>query len=496
MLPRAKNGSLEELVFFAEGIHECSEFVIPEVFEAFLEHLHASKVPPIETLPMSFEMRRGTIGGFKNPKVERAFHGIHGLVKAVVFSDLIQSKTAIGDLLVARWPDVMAWLWYFYVACFERNLGDKAFKILMAKCLNMTFAVVCHRDKCTFAIAEIPGTMRLATLLCMLSTKHSYLSGDDASLGTFTLFYFVMVLDTRLLDEVLETLGGNAKLFADTIVARLEDALNAPKMADKTVTMHVTFFVMLYRFPEHPLWLALRAKHPIVILTNVLRRLSDSLCSADRERLDLDSVLNIRHTTATLLVHISVVLLEDPARTKMALQTLQAGILGVLIDCAPLAFDFETHDRDGITKTLQQLTWLTTHLPIARQASAELERLESTISVQGRFNASLLDVRQAWVTFYDAVLARRTILSQMQALNSTPMACDNVSCNVADACKALKLAQCFRFDERANFKKCAGCGMAHYCSKDCQSRAWKGKGHRAECKSMQGKPGETSQSFQ
>ncbi|KLO13745.1 hypothetical protein SCHPADRAFT_903950 [Schizopora paradoxa] len=64
----------------------------------------------------------------------------------------------------------------------------------------------------------------------------------------------------------------------------------------------------------------------------------------------------------------------------------------------------------------------------------------------------------------------------MQALDSTPMACDN----------------CFRFDERANFKKCAGCGMAHYCSKDCQSRAWKENGHRIECSSLKVKQAKSS----
>ncbi|KLO13743.1 hypothetical protein SCHPADRAFT_351060 [Schizopora paradoxa] len=143
-----------------------------------------------------------------------------------------------------------------------------------------------------------------------------------------------------------------------------------------------------------------------------------------------------------------------------------------LMECAHLAFAFEPIDRDKMVELLKALTLLTLHIPIARQASAELEKLERRCSVQARFHASTLDVRNAWVTFYDTILARRTILAHLQNMDSTPMTCDN----------------CFRFDERANFKKCAGCGMAHYCSKDCQKSAWKEKGHRNECKTHKDKP--------
>ncbi len=176
------------------------------------------------------------------------------------------------------------------------------------------------------------------------------------------------------------------------------------------------------------------------------------------------------------------------------MQALQAGLMTALAECAPVAFTFKSSDRVRITTTLHHLTRLTTHLTVARQVSAELERLENTLSVEGRFSGSTPDVKEAWKTFYEAILARREILAQMHVLNSTPMSCDNVGGVELDVhhlqvpMPALKL-QCFRFNERASFKKCAGCGMAHYCSKDCQARAWKEKGHRSECKTLKAKPG-------
>ena len=44
------------------------------------------------------------------------------------------------------------------------------------------------------------------------------------------------------------------------------------------------------------------------------------------------------------------------------------------------------------------------------------------------------------------------------------------------------LEQCSKLFERKFLKKCAGCAAAFYCSKSCQTRAWKEKDHRTQCK--------------
>ncbi|KLO07112.1 hypothetical protein SCHPADRAFT_664396 [Schizopora paradoxa] len=466
VLPRAKNGSFRDMQFFGEGVGKSSQFIVQEVFEAFLEHLQASKVPLIDATPASLDRSPSDL------KVERAVTALRVLGSAARHIDLIQTKPEICELLVARWPDLLAWMWYFYHSYFEKNSGSRGFKMEIYRCICMVFMMACLRDKYTLAIAEVNGSIQLATLLCMVDTKGTFLNRETACLGLFTLLHFLQIQVTiASLDEVLEALGGNAKPFMDVTIARLEDTFNAPEIVDRTTFVYTTIFLVIGNTDSvigHPIWVAMRAKNPIVILTNAVRRVLDILPTASSGRYGPDSASKLRHFVTTVLFHISTTLLKDSVRVKLALQALQAEIMTALIDCAPLAFSFRPFDRDAIVKVLKQLTWLTMHLPVARQASAELEKLERTCSVQGRFNASTLDVRNAWVTFYDAILARRTILEQMQTLDSTPMACDN----------------CFRFDERANFKKCAGCGMTHYCSRDCQSRAWKEKGHRDECKTL------------
>ncbi|KLO07110.1 hypothetical protein SCHPADRAFT_664388 [Schizopora paradoxa] len=475
-LPRAKTGHLKDLLYFSGGVREYSEFIVPEVFEAFLEHLKASKVPSVETLPTSFAKKEN--GSFKDQKITLAFESIRGLANSAVFKDLMEMRTELGELLVACWPDVLSWMWFFFIACFERNLVDNAFKNFMLRSLCMVFTVGCHRGKFTIAIADTPGSIRLATLISMLDIEGTYMSQEDAIVGTAPLLFFLDTKpDVSYLDEILAAVGGDAKLFISTMVTRFDRALNTPELLDRGPVAYTTLFMALDDIPQHPLCVALRARNPIVLLTNALHRLLEFPLQSNFGHSETESAMIIRQSIVTILSYVRNVLREHPARFKLALQALQAGIMTALIDCAQVAFTFEPIQRDSIVGVLTQLSWLSTQLPIARQASADLERLERTCSVQGRFTAATHDVKSAWLVLYDSILARRAILSQMQALDSTPMACDN----------------CYKFDERANFKKCAGCGMAHYCSKDCQARAWKEKGHKAECKDLKARQDVTQQ---
>jgi len=472
ILLEAKRGGLQELQHLVDGIHTLNESLIPDVFEAFFEHLEASKVPSVETLPTSFERNRNR---FKDRVVERALLSVRCLGRAAVFKDLVRSDALIRGVLKLRWPGVLAWLCYFYVGCFERNLVDVAFKDNMAQWLNLAFVLPTHGDELVIAIGAVPGTIGLATLLCTLENKGSYVDKDNLHLGTATLMYFLQIGgNSHALDEVVEALNGSATAIVEVAIMRLQKAVNSLELAFDSAMMHLSLLMTLASVPkQHSLWLTLHRKSLIAIVTNVLLRLID--IPFNQGSYSPDSTVNIQYCISMCISNVDSLIMKNTIATKPALQALEAGLLTALANCAPLAFSFKVADRKAIICILQHLTQLSAHIAVARQASAELEKLENTLSVQGRINGSTPDVRDAWKVFYETILARRVILAQMQELNSTPMSCDN----------------CYKFDERANFKKCAGCGRAHYCSRDCQTRAWKEKGHRDECKTLKAKPVKT-----
>ena len=100
-------------------------------------------------------------------------------------------------------------MWYFYIACFERSVIDKRLKKDVFLLLCGVLAVGArHQKKCTLAIVEVPGTIRLGTLLCMLDTEGPFLSKSETCQGTFRLLNFLYdssgkKISISPLDEVL-----------------------------------------------------------------------------------------------------------------------------------------------------------------------------------------------------------------------------------------------------------------------------------------------------
>ncbi len=228
------------------------ELVTPLVFDALLEHLEASKVPSIESLPTSFKRKKDQ---FKNLAVKRAFISVQGLARAGNFKDVVRSNSSIRDLLKFRWPGVLAWLCYFYVGCFEKNLVDVVFKDEMARWLNIAFILPTGGDDLIIAIGAVPGTIRLATLLCMLENKGSYAADNGFHIGTTTLMHFLQIKgDVHVLDEVVGALDGNATIIVETAVARLQKAVSSLDVSfDSFVVIQLSLLTALAVAPKrHP----------------------------------------------------------------------------------------------------------------------------------------------------------------------------------------------------------------------------------------------------
>lgn len=483
------------LRFFVERIRSFKEFAIPEVFDMFLTHLEASKVPSMESLPTTF----ARIGDkFRNPIVERAFLCLQGLTQAAVHKEIIRSDTLIRGLVKSRWPGMLAWLGFFYVGCFDRNLGNASFREGMERLLNSSFVLPTSGDDLTIAVGAVPGTIRLATMLCLLDNSSSYVTKDGLHLGTTTLMYFLQIEGCKYsFDELVEASRGDPGLIVDTAIKRLNRALKSLDVSLQNAMIQLSVIMTLRVVPKHhPLSLALFSRNPVGIATNVILRLLDiPYTSAHYSPM---AIMNVPYCVSMCFSDINAFMKKDVTSTKPVLQALEAGALAALAACTNLSSSFNIDDRRTLVHTLEHFTLLSSHIAVARQASAELERVESTLPLQERINTSTPDIRDAWKVLYQTIRARREILAQMQMLNSTPMSCDNVSLTYAqrsdsdDHSRLLMLTlncQCFRFDERANFKKCAGCQRAHYCSKECQTRAWKEKGHKAECKDLKQKAG-------
>lgn len=405
-----------QLKFLADRLRICKEFVIPEVIEAFLSQLEPASVPSNESLPASFAR---TTSQFRNQKVERAFISMQGLGNAFTFMNNVRFDESTRSLLKYSWPGILAWLYYFYEGCFERNLTDESFRDNMESSLNEAFTFPAYDDDLAIVIRKTPGTIRLATLLYMLESRASYV--NDVHRGSTILFQLLKIPGlTHAFDEVVATLDGNATLIVKTALARIDRSI-------PTAMMHLSLLMSFEGLPQHhPLSRALRPKTRIEVPMKIIHSLMDF---TPNSTLYLsESPLNAPHCIAACFSNLVELLPKGSNDTKPALQVLQAGVLSALATCASQTSFFSSDDRKPIIHLLETFTMFSVHIGVARQVSAELERLGNTLSIQGRINASVPDVRKAWTMLYETICARREILAQMQRLNSTPMTCDNVRC--------------------------------------------------------------------
>lgn len=421
------------------------EYIVPEAFEAVLEHLNGSNVPSIDTLATSF----GWTGNrFRNPSVERAFVSIECLAQAAVFEDVVRLDASIRELLKCNWPGVVEWMRYFYIGAFDRKLVDAACMNRVSTCLNLAFTLpTTDGDDVARAAAEVPGTVCLATSLHLLENKDSYFADCGSHVGTVTLNRVLhTVTGNRVaLDEMVKALDGNASLIVDTAVARLKRTFNSIKVsAFESTTVQVSLesakeqlslLLMLKRAPKHhPLRLALQRNNLIAIVMNIILRLLDIALNPRGYR--HDSTLDVRLHISACLGRFNLLFLVDTVGMKPTLQALEAGMLTALAGCSLIVSSLD--DRREIVRALHHFTQFTSHVAVARQASAALQSLENTVSVPVRIKGYAPDVGDAWKTFLETVLARRVILTQMQTLNSTPMSCDNVG-RVYSVAKAVHL---------------------------------------------------------
>ncbi|KAF9042001.1 hypothetical protein BDZ89DRAFT_1090120 [Hymenopellis radicata] len=79
--------------------------------------------------------------------------------------------------------------------------------------------------------------------------------------------------------------------------------------------------------------------------------------------------------------------------------------------------------------------------------------------------------KDIWSKFLVLAVERRMVALHATAVKGKFMTCDNVKCQ--------------KIDEKNNFQKCAGCQTTLYCSKACQTLAWKEGGHKSMCKMKQ-----------
>ncbi|KAJ7445005.1 hypothetical protein B0H11DRAFT_436109 [Mycena galericulata] len=269
---------------------------------------------------------------------------------------------------------------------------------------------------------------------------------------------------TRFMDDMVEGAGGTMDDFAeliirqfDLILANGEAALSGPKLNLLSSTLVLVAMICGMYLPERPQTEFSRALRPALLSRGLVKHLALAACA-----LGQTMTPNASGVIDMCLALVGGIFL-NPSGYQLLRVAVQNGLLRAILALGKRDLSADTHRSLGslLTGTLAPAT-VDYHLLV--------DLKEAYFSVADEVTSDTFrrpELGDAWTDFLKALLPRLEVLNVFGSKDYIPRsACDNVECGT--------------IREKAVFKRCSGCRLFVYCSRECQSVDWR-RGHRGTC---------------
>lgn len=271
--------------------------------------------------------------------------------------------------------------------------------------------------------------------------------------------------------------------MVDMAISRLRLAMNSTPRQLDVIACHLFLLWRFNRFEDHPIAEAVQISGAVECSIDVCRALLD----------DGDQTVEYLYAIQLTFDLIAYVLQCGPY--YLANDVFHARILPLILKAAAITHPeddpkFLQSQRNLLQELLTSLVYqdnvLTASLHMCSLGKSGVESVDIEQLLQ---NASD-EFRKDWRSFESVLLEQMIILQLIESGYTIESgACMNVR-NLCNGHLALILT-CFCCDVKSScdqktcrkeFKKCAGCRLALYCSKLCQRRDW--KRHKLDCEKM------------
>ncbi|KLO13337.1 hypothetical protein SCHPADRAFT_369954 [Schizopora paradoxa] len=420
-----------------------------------------ARILPIMDLKLSFGIFYRS-QKFIEPTFYRAYLSLHALAGPCQgnFAEKIGKDRKITDIMYKGWPGAFAWMQYFLgtIITGEQVVGggtghpDTVVDLLCQAV--WTFWSLPPLSK---LIASTPGVWTFIA--------HLWKRGDESEFSNLRGCHFGSVLinkmlhesngDKRILDEMLMAFGGKPSAIAGTVLTRLRKIVDDPDFTIRRLEAPLRLCDCLFYEPSNPVQDSLLRLPFVRVIGKVLSRLLDVPFVPDDP-----TYRNTQRLIALCFVYFKRAM-HYANGIPWVLQCLESGILESFVNCCPTLFAYDQIHSAEVVATFQVVTSNLVHLPVAQMAAASHKKLTKDMPVYRHINKAIPLARNAWIRFQCMVLEREEIMSKLPPAGSIP---------------------CTKTFEHKMLKKCAGCAVAQYCSRNCQARAWKENDHRTQCK--------------
>ncbi|KAK7022297.1 hypothetical protein R3P38DRAFT_2628704 [Favolaschia claudopus] len=450
VIEKARNGSIADLKDLANFWHQVPHLNLVSLglLDLFFCHLDADKA--FDTPSEANE---------RKPESERAFYALLGLAKSADY--FLPGALYHNDPAVLKaWPGIFKWSAFFFktrvISVPPRPVeGRRAAMDVIA----MTWYSLTRADNLRETMASTKGSIEIATHIWLLDSEVPFSGPQLVNIPSAAAALDAILIDASTLDRVVTAGGGNPEPLIKIAMSRTRTALGRTHIVPQEATIYLDLLGHLSRAPNHPLRLGLLNAGAIALCTRAAVTLVRAL-NARGDPAFLDGVIAGLSYLANCL--------QSTEGFTWVIQSLNADLLVALVETSPYFSQMDEDDYDMITLSLKEtLPTYLVYRSVIQAVDQGMQRLQPEhFKKIGKSKA-----KDLWNNFRSLAEERLFVVLHAAAVKGKAATCDNV--------------QCQKIDAKNTFRKCSGCSTTLYCSKECQTVAWKEGGHKQMCKMKQ-----------
>ncbi|KAJ7769082.1 hypothetical protein DFH07DRAFT_806830 [Mycena maculata] len=448
ILEKARRGSIPDLKDLANFWQEVPELLRLGILDVFFHHLDVGKAFAVP----SEENER-------SPIAECAFYSLIGLCKAG--EHFLPGAAHHRDPVVLRaWPGIFKWSAFFVTTRVTSSTPRPAEERRSTMdAVGTVWYCLSRADGMREVIATTKGTVEIATQLWVLDEEIPHSGPQFIGLPCVAAALDRLLVDRAATDRALAAGDGNADALGWIAMRRARSALGRNPLDPVQIAIYLGLLSHLSCGVDNPLRYAVLQAGGIPVCTRAAGELGRALDAGGSPGF-LDGMV----AAFGYLVNC----LESTEGATWVVQSVTADLLIAFADCSPHFGMLDAEDCDMVCSLLKDI--LPTHLVYRSVVLAVHEGLQRLQAPQlKRLQSSMAN--KVWADFRRLAEERHMVVLHAAAMKGKAMACDNV--------------QCHKIDAKNTFRKCSGCSTTLYCSKECQTIAWKEGGHRSMCKMKQ-----------
>ncbi|KZP20990.1 hypothetical protein FIBSPDRAFT_954168 [Athelia psychrophila] len=431
VLDAARNDSISALMELAMYWHRVPELLDMGVLEVYYGRLDASEAPDSE----ASESLAST----------RAFASLLGFTNLGILGNDKAGRQAAERLLQA-WPGIFKWAFYFFTSRVKSTAQPPQIR----------------RNAVRLAALETPGAVEMATFIWFFEDSIPAPSMLKFPICTMALDSLLRMGDVGNLNRVMAASGGNADGIAKLVMKRIKIEMRKPAIE----TMHATPSIhLLGKFshpPQHLLRYAFVAHGAVGTMTHLLLACITQMATSQTEchhQVIMGCFVYIRNAPQS----------NCTDGFKWVLEAVKAGLLLAFVNASPHYSMMPPRHQEYILEIIELIVpRYLVYRTVINNVHAALAIAQASPYIASVFQSPAKGV---WEAFVRVAKDRKAFERQSVVPQGQFLVCDNSKC--------LKTAL------RAQFRKCSACGHMNYCSKECQTMAWKEGDHKTVCKLKQ-----------